>query len=176
MYARKKIKNISYIKSYNGDNDISFQSTTIELKVDKQKAVDFNMIYRSPNQDSKESEKNSIDAILKIMNDSKKDSVISGDANLPEVCYESYNACPYPGVSTDRSISFIEALNHHRFEQHVEEPTLLKMHNKDYKEEFQHTPIHDLILANQSNLVSNVEVTSGIGPSDHACILLELNV
>ena len=66
--------------------------------------------YRSPNPGSKESEKNSIDAIVKIMNDSKKDSVILGDANLPEVCNESYKACPYPGVSTDSSISFIEAL------------------------------------------------------------------
>ena len=110
------------------------------------------------------------------MNDSKKDSVIIGDANLPEVCYESYKACPYPGVSTDRSISFIEALNKHSFEQHVDEQTLLKIHKKDYKEEFHHTPIYVIILANQSNLIANVEVTSGIGPSHHGCILFELNV
>ena len=52
VYACEKIKNIAFIKSYDRDNDISFQSTTIELKVDKQKSVDINMLYRSPNQDS----------------------------------------------------------------------------------------------------------------------------
>ena len=94
---------------------------------------------------------------------------------MAEACYESYKACPFLGVSTDRITSFIETLNRHRFEQLVEEPTLLKILNKDYKEEFQHTPIHVIILANQSNLISNVEVTSRIGPSDHKCILFELN-
>ena len=39
VYAREKIKNISHIKSYDGDNDISFQSTCFELKMGKQKAI-----------------------------------------------------------------------------------------------------------------------------------------
>ena len=110
IYARDTINNISFKSSYYGDKDISFQSTCIELKMDRDKAIDIHLIYRSPNQDSNESEKRSIDAIVDILNTSKNDTILLGDANMPEICYESYKACPYSGVSIDRSTNYIDAL------------------------------------------------------------------
>lgn len=35
--------------------------------------------------------------------------------------------------------------------------------------------MHDIILANQNNLIPNVKVTPGISPSDHGCVLFQLN-
>ena len=83
IYARDTIKNISFKSSFNGDKEISFQSTCIELKMDRDKAIDIHLIYRSPNQDSNESEKRSIDAIVDILNTSKNDTILLGDANMP---------------------------------------------------------------------------------------------
>ena len=51
--------------------------------MDRDKAIDIHLIYRSPNQDSNESEKRSIDAIVDILNTSKNDTILLGDANMP---------------------------------------------------------------------------------------------
>ena len=117
----------------------------------RDKTIDIHLIYCSPNQDSNESERRSIDTIADILNTSKNDTILLGDTNMPEICYESYKACPYSGVSIDRSINYINALNNLSYEQFVEEPTLLKILNKNYKEDYNHVPIHDIILANQNN-------------------------
>ena len=68
MHTRDSIDSISFKNSNNSDNDLSFQSTCIELKIGKQKAINIKLIYRSLNQDSKEIERKSIEVIGDIMN------------------------------------------------------------------------------------------------------------
>ena len=176
IYVKNNIQNISFTSSFKGDESFPIQISEICLNLAERNNIKISLVYRSPNQPDNEKEISSIKAIIDTMEKKSNDSVILGDLNLPEVDYEEITTHPYPGVSNkDRSIAYIENLFNLRYVNHVTEPTLIKLIERVQNGEFKHTPIHDVILANSTNLIKNVVVMNGIADSDHGAIKFEIS-
>ena len=104
------------------------------------------------------------------------DNLIIGDLILSEVDYEDGTTHSYPAVrNKDRSIPYINCISELKYVNEVEEPTLIRLYDSVNKDEIDHVPIHDVILSNRTNLIKNVIFESGIGSSDHASIIFEIN-
>lgn len=67
-------------------------------------------------------------------------------------------------------------MNKHRYVNHVNEPTILRLHDQMKNGDFLHVPVHDVIISNCTNLIQNLSVENGIGNSDHGAVIFEMNL
>ena len=116
-------------------------------------------------------------AIINTITNNKGDNVILGDLNLPEVDWEEGTTYSYSGVSSkDRALPLLDSMNKDRYINHVNEPTILRLHDQMKNGDFLHVPVHDVIISNCTNLIQNVSVENGIGNCDRGAVLFEINL
>ena len=86
--------------------------------------------------------------------------LIMGDFNLPRINWEIWESTSTNLSDTDNR--FIELLRDAFLHQHVNSPT-----RNRHK---QNPSLLDLIITNEQGMISDIEINSPLGNSDHACI------
>ena len=119
----------------------------------------FGIIYRSINSQivGLDSNKN----LLKLLREvSSKHVLILGDFNYPEIDWSTYSALPSASQDCCELISTVEDCF---FCQHVTMPT-------------RGASILDLVLSKEPDLVSNVQIISSLGRSDHNMVMFTVHL
>ena len=87
--------------------------------------------------------------------------ILGGDINLPDIDWDNYTVKPNPQYGYRVNRLFLDTVNEHGLQQHVQEPTRLNN-------------ILDLLLTTYPDLVDNVQVSAGM--SDHSVVTAEISV
>jgi len=98
-------------------------------------------------------------SIVGTDNDAKLCELVMGDFNFPEI---SWNSNTVSASGNTGSVKFFESVEDSFLSQHVQFPT------RGYS-------VLDLVLTRDPDLVSNVQVTSDLGCSDHSMIAFSIH-
>jgi hypothetical protein len=116
-------------------------------------------IYKSPH--TPEDNENELFNLLKKVSNCNLHLLITGDFNYRGINWEEWVA--YENISTNEK--FLECIRNCFLFQHVKNATRARGD--------QRPSTLDLVFTNEENMVSNLEIDSPLGSSDHACIKFE---
>ncbi len=91
--------------------------------------------------------------------------LLMGDFNMPKINWSMWESTTQNPESLENS--FLEKIRDAFLYQHVSSPTRGRNAN--------HPSLIDLILTNEEGMVSDLEILSPLGKSDHACISFTFN-
>ena len=139
------------------------ESVWVELYINNKDKVLIGGIYKSPN--STEENVQSLFCLLDHVNtvDFRR-LLIIGDFNFPEIDWATWLTSTSENHNAFR---FLECLRDNYFEQFVNTPTRWRDESPGN--------ILDLILSDNIDFVTNIEITTRLGSSDHMCIKFMLD-
>ena len=121
-------------------------------------------VYRSPN--SSHVQNAALRDLLEEAGSCKYSHVfITGDFNFPKIDWDTWSVKNSGG--DDEESLFIEAVRDGFFHQHVKQNTRIRGTNEP--------SLLDLILTNEEGMVSDLEVQSPVGKSDHAFLVFDFH-
>jgi len=146
-----------FLKSASGGPEFVF----IKLELHKGHYITVANIYRSPNSTQADDIKlcNDLECLVA---DVKKDIIIVGDFNFPEIDWDLH-------YSTNKSFGstvFLNTLHKLLLQQHVNFPTRSRGNDTPH--------ILDLVITD-SQLIHNIDTLAPLGKSDHVVLMIETN-
>ena len=149
----KNCYNVIVPNFFQKDSELETVWIEINTKVDK---ILLGAIYRPPNSTLKITEK-IYKQLSKILNDYKGKIVFLGDFNFPNIDWVLRSS------SVGIENKFIELLDNHFINQHVNKPT--RFNN-----------ILDLVLSNHLVNITNIDIGENVSTSDHNIVRFELEI
>ena len=142
----------------------SKESIWLEVELHNKDTLLIGCVYRSPSNTSEQN--NDFIAMMRTMTQTHHShKLIMGDFNLPRIDWEIWESTSRNLADTDNR--FIELLRDAFLYQHVNSPT--RNRHKD------NPSLLDLIITNEQGMISDLEILSPLGNSDHACITFWFN-
>ncbi len=159
IYVHKSIQ----ATTYDLENKIE-DSLWLEIQMNNADKLIIGCIYRSPSS-NKEQDGLFLKMIDSFKNIQSSHLLILGDFNLPKIEWNHWESSSQNPEDLDNK--FLEGLRDAFLYQHINSPTRGRAGNKP--------SILDLILTNEEGMVSDLEIWSPIGKSDHACLSFWFN-
>ena len=142
------------------DNDKQTKdSIWLEIKLNNSDRLIVGCVYRSPSSTKREDEL-FLDMIKDFKNISSSHMHILGDFNFPKINWTTWESSSRNPEDTENK--FLEGIQDAYFYQYVTLPTRGRLGNKP--------SIMDLVLTNEEGMVSDLELWSPLGKSDHSCL------
>ena len=133
----------------------------IDLPLNQKDKLLFTSIYRSPNSSSENNVK--LNELLKVVAAKDYSHFLTvGDFNYNGINWENYTTT---GGTDDTKFNFIETIKDCFWFQHVNEATRGRGMDKP--------SLIDLVLTNEENMVSEIDIQAPLGKSDHSVIAFE---
>ena len=144
-------------------SDVSIFSENIwlEIKLKGSDKLALGCVYRSPNSDDDNND--ALNAMmLDISQRNYSHMLLTGDFNLPAIDWITEST---PNNDHSKEHKFIETTRDCFWYQMIKEPTRVRVNNEPH--------VLDLVLCNDHQSVSNININSPIGKSDHAVIIFD---
>ena len=140
------------------------ESVWLELKLINSSKLLFGCVYRSPNSSNRNNDE-LINLLKHIDQQPQTHKVIVGDFNYGSINWDTWqNTVSDENADSNR---FLTAMRDGYWIQNVKVPTRGRKNNIP--------SVLDLIISNEENIISNLEITSPLGKSDHSILNFNIN-
>lgn len=136
----------------------------VEIKINNKDKLLLGLIYRSDS-GSRENNNQLCNLFGEATTLGYSHLMVMGDFNYPDINWETYNS---KGDSTEtKEYKFVECIQENYLFQHVKKPT--RWRGGD-------TPnVLDLVITNEENMITNMDLQSPLGKSDHCVLVMDFN-